>query len=105
MSERKHFYLITEHEEEARVGGVSVFESRMTTPTKNEEGAIQVRDTETKTYMTVGKKVGLGYHDFEDEQEYEATVLEVMKKKIREVDEKWAEKAGVVDTVYGDADE
>jgi len=103
MSERKHFYLITEHEEQDRVGCVSVFESRMSQPLKNEEGPITVLDDDKEGFRDVGKKVGLGYADFPDEETYEEQAAEVMQDKIREVDEQWAEKAGVHELVYGES--
>ena len=97
---RKHFYLVTEHEDETRQGGVSVYDSRRPKPLKNNEGGITVLDEETEGFRDVGRMVGLGYYDFDSEVDYEDRVAEVMKAKIREVDREWAEKAGVVDTVY-----
>jgi len=102
MTVRKHLYLVTEHKEEDRIGGVSVFDSRMTRPLKNEEGPITVLDDDKEDFSDVGKKVGLGYHDFESEEAFEEQAAEVMQKKIREVDRKWAEKAGVEDIAYGE---
>ena len=94
---RKHMYLITEHENEARVGGVSFMDSRMHRPLKNEEGAITVLDDEKEGFRDVGKKVGLGYHDFESQEHYEDNehCAAVIKMKLGEVDEKWLRKAGI----------
>lgn len=96
MTVRKHMYLITEHENEDRVGGVSFMDSRMSRPLKNEEGPISVFDEEQGAFREVGKKVGLGYHDFESEEAYEDNdhVVDVMKDKLAEIDARWLEKAG-----------
>ena len=103
---RKHFYLITEHEKEDRIGGVSIHDTQSTTPNKNEEAPIRVLDDEKEGSVIIGKKVGLGYHDFESEDEYEdnEVVAKVIQSKIRDVDRGWAVKAGVEDTVYGDSE-
>jgi hypothetical protein len=94
---RKYFYLVTEHEEEDRVGGVSIMDSRMSRPLKNEEGPITVLDDDKEGFRDVGKKVGMGYYDFESEQAYEnnENCVEVMKQKLSEIDEKWLRKAGL----------
>ena len=97
---RKHFYLITEHENEDRVGGVSVYDSPMRDALKDQEGRITVFDKENGEFNDVGKKVGLGYHDFDDEADYEARVGDVLVEKIQEVDRKWAERANVAEEVY-----
>lgn len=101
---RKYFYLVTEHEDEDRTGGVSVHDSPMSRPTKNEEGAITVLDEDEEGFQEIGKKVGLGYHDFEDEDEYNDNELlaDVMQAKIRSVDREWARKAGVEGVAYDD---
>ena len=99
---RKYLYLITEHEDDERVGGVSIMNSPMSRPNKNEEAPIRVLDDEAEGFEIVGKNVGLGYYDFKGEAEYENDdlVAEVMQQKIRSVDREWAEKAGVVEVVY-----
>jgi len=99
---RKHFYLITEHEDEDRVGGVSVFDRRLQRPTKNAEAAITVLDKDEQEFRDVGKQVALGYHDFEDEDAYNDNdlVSERMQAKVRSVDREWAEKAGIAEVVY-----
>lgn len=105
MTVRKHMYLITEHEDEDRVGSVSFMDTRMARPLKNEEGPITVLDDEKRGYRKVGKKVGLGYHDFKSEEAYEDndTVVEVMKSKLAEIDAEWLEKAGLDPAEYKDA--
>ena len=103
---RKHFYLITEHEKEDRIGGVIIYDTQSPTPNKNEEAPIRVLDDEKEGFVIIGKKVGLGYHDFESEESYENVELvsEVMKDKIKSVDRKWAEKAGIAKEIYGDSE-
>jgi hypothetical protein len=97
---RKYFYLTTEHEQGDRIGEISVIDSRASQPTKNAEAPIRVFDKEQKDFVTVGKHVGLGYHDFESEDEYERRAVDVMRTKIRDVDREWAEKAGIEDEIY-----
>lgn len=94
---RKHLYLITEHENEDRVGGVAIYDTRFSTPTKNEEGPITVLDEEIEGFREVGKKVGLGYHDFESEEEAEDNEVwkQVIDAKLAEIDARWLEKAGI----------
>jgi len=92
---RKHFYLVTEHEEDRRVGCVSIMDQRMSKPLKNEEGRITVLNEEKEDFEHVGKKVGLGYADFENEDDYEARVDDVIKEKLADVDKDWLEKAGL----------
>lgn len=93
---RKHLYLITDHEDEDRVGGVSFMDSQMSRPLKNEEGPITVLDEDKEGFREVGKKVGMGYHDFESEAAYEDNdrVAAVIKEKLAEIDETWIQKAG-----------
>lgn len=97
MTVRKHLYLITEHEEDSRVGGVSFSDERLTHPTKNKEGDITVLDKDKEGFRTIGKQVCLGYHDFESQEAYEDedTVVAVMKTKLNEIDRHYLEKARV----------
>jgi len=94
---RKHLYLITEHENEDRVGGVAIYDTRFSTPTKNEEGPITVLDKGAEGFREVGKKVGLGYHDFESEKAAEDDDIwyDVIQEKLRDIDDRWIEKAGI----------
>jgi len=96
-SVRKYMYLVTEHEDDERVGGVSFMDSQMSRPLKNEEGPITVLDDDKEGFSDVGKKVGMGYHDFESQEAYEDNdnCIAVMKEKLAEIDEKWLQKAGL----------
>jgi hypothetical protein len=88
-------YLITEHEEDDRVGGVSIMDSRMSRPLKNEEGPITILDDDKEGFRQVGKKVGMGYYDFESVEAYEDNdhCAKIMKQKLAEIDKKWLQKA------------
>jgi len=92
---RKHFYLVTEHEKEDRVGTAQIYESRRPQPLKNEERPITVIDEDKQGSKQVGKMVGLGYADFSSEDDFEQRVGDVLQKRVQEVDDKWQEKAGV----------
>lgn len=91
---RKHFYLITEHENEDRVGLISITDARLSKPLKNEEADIIVLDDDKKDFNHIGKEVGLGYADFEDEDDYKDRIDEVVKEKLADIDKHWLEKAG-----------
>jgi len=96
---RKHLYLSTEHEEEDRVGLFEIADSRRSRSLKNEEGPIHVLDRESKSFKTTGKRVGLGYHDFEDEEDYEERLSDVLESKMADIDDKWLRKAGHEDKI------
>jgi len=95
MSMRKYLYLITEHEEEERVGLCNVTDRPFTDAEKNSEGTLSVFNRETGDFRDVGKLVGLGYADFDSESTYESEIGDVIDRKLSEVDEGWLEKAGL----------
>lgn len=97
MSEsvRRHLYLITEHEDDSEVGGVMVSKRKDLWPEKNREGDILKCDEEAQENISVGKKVCLGFHDFEGEHTIPEELPEVVDRKIGEIDSKWVEKAGI----------
>ena len=92
---RKHLYLITEHEEEDRVGGVSFMDKRLSRSEKNSETPIHNLDHDKEDFVVVGKQVSLGYVDFDDEDDYEENAVDAMKQKLDEVDRRHLEKAGL----------
>lgn len=104
---RKHFYLITDHDrDEDKIGQVQITDTQKygTTARKNEEGVSQHHNLETGERWTQ-HEVGLGYVDFEHEEQYERTVGEVTQDKLAEIDEKHLEKAGLdPDEVLNGAD-
>jgi hypothetical protein len=92
---RKHLYLITEHEEQDRVGGISITDSRLSRASKNDETPIHQIDHEKEDFVVVGKQVALGYVDFDDEDDYEDRISDEIKRKLAEVDRSHLEKAGL----------
>lgn len=97
---RKHLYLVTEHENEARVGDVMFSDQRFSRPVKNEEGPVTVIKEDKKGFEVIGQKVGLGYADFEDEDDLNERAAEVAQNKLHDVDQKWVEKAGLADAEW-----
>jgi len=91
---RKHFYLITEHEDDERVGLIGITDKQFSRVLKNEESPIHVLDEEEEGFRIVGKRVGMGYVDFEDEDDYDDRVGEATRQKLGEIDEEWLDKAG-----------
>jgi len=91
---RKHLYLITEHEKQDRVGQIEFSDKRFERANKNEEGPIHKFDKEAQDFITVGKHVGLGYVDFDEEFD-DDEALDAMHRKLSEVDSEWLEKAGL----------
>ena len=92
---RKHLYLITEHDKEDRVGGISVYNSRFSGSKKGEAEPITVLGEEKEGFRDVGEKVYLGYHDFEDEDDVEENFADVAQRKLGEVDVAHVERAGL----------
>lgn len=91
---RKHFYLITESER-GNTGDVLITDKQLQHPLKNEEGPRTVFDDDACDYKQIGKQVGLGYYDFDDEDDYESNCWQVIDSKLNEIDRKWVEKAGL----------
>lgn len=91
---RRHLYLITEHEDEDRVGSILTSETRFTRPEKNHEAPSYRHDEESGDFVEYGKKVGMGYVDFHDAEDLEENIGDEIKRKLAEIDRKWLEKAG-----------
>lgn len=91
---RKHFYLVTEHEEADRVGGVKILDKRLSRSSKNEETPIHTFDEDAGEFPVVGKQVSMGYVDFDSEEDYEENGHEAIKEKLTELDDRHLEKAG-----------
>lgn len=91
---RKHFYLITEHDDTERVSQVEITDTRLDTAEKNTETAIQTINKQTG-FATKGTRVGMGYADFVDEDEYKNEVGDVIHQKLVEIDAMHLEKAGL----------
>jgi len=94
---RKHMYLIVEHERDEFEGNVKFTDKTLGSVLKGEIGPIHKFDEEDGEFSTVGKQVGLGYHDFDSPEEYEDNdrVQQVVLEKLRQVDESHLERAGV----------
>lgn len=91
---RKYFALITEHVNPRRVGLIEIRDSPFPTLTKNEEGVIQTYNHDEEAFGSF-RAVGAGYYDFENEADVDARIDDVLDDKLRELDAKWHEKAGM----------
>ncbi|WP_323192446.1 hypothetical protein [Halostella sp. PRR32] len=105
---RKHFYLITEHPNEDRVGQIEVTSQRKTPSSKNEETAChKMRFDEERESIEdrfTQMNVSIGYYDFEDEDGYQEQASDVVQSKLEEIDEEHLRKAGLdPEEVFADA--
>lgn len=91
---RKHLALITEHDDEERVGLVKSTDTRLSRWTKNGETPIMTFDEEKTDFITVGKEVHLGYVDFDGEPDNDE-FAEAVKRKLGEIDNRHRQKAGI----------
>ena len=92
---RKHLLLITEEPKNPElVGNVSFADRRSSHAKKNAERASLMRDTKNGERWE-RKVVGLGYVDFEDEDDYRSRAGEAARRKLREIDDEHLEKAGI----------
>lgn len=93
---RQHIYLITEHEDDERVGLVEITDSRISSTSKNDETPIRIHDEEEGGFPIVGKRVACGYVDFESEEEAEDddALGAAVKQKLGEIDDSHLKKAG-----------
>ncbi|MFC4553607.1 MULTISPECIES: hypothetical protein [Halorussus] len=91
---RKHLYLVVDHPDEELSGKIRATEKRYARPTKNTQAPVDKRNLETgETY--VEQLVGLGYHDFESEADYEERLGDVAEQKLGEIDERHLRNAGL----------
>jgi len=91
---RKYLYLITEHPNEDRVGQLEIQDRRHEVAEKNKEVAVQKMGLDSGDRWTY-KVVGLGYIDFESEEDYQENIVDEYPKKLAEIDEKYIELAGL----------
>jgi len=100
---RKYLSLITEHPDESNVGRIESADKPLVSVEKNEECPVQRREVDGEELgdAWTEKHVGLGYVDFEDEEDYEENFADVAIRKLNEIDEKHIEKAGLREVVYG----
>lgn len=100
---RKHFYLITEHPNREFVGRVEITDQRKRcTAEKNAEGVCRKLDLDTGEEYHY-HLVGLGYSDFQNEDDYEERAGAVSEDKLHEIDGHYLEKAGLELTEAGPA--
>lgn len=93
---RRHLYLITDHPNDELVGNVEARSGRYPRAKKNEERPIDKRNLETNETWEE-RVVGLGYHDFEDEADYQDNekFAEVVQDKLDDIDDEHLEAAGL----------
>lgn len=92
---RKWLYLILDHRDSDRVGLIEISETHSaTTATKNEVGYRHKLNKETGERWKQ-KEVGLGCADFEDEDDYEDRVGDVISDKLDDIDDEYLAEAGL----------
>lgn len=94
---RKWLYLIIDHPKKPELEGkLEITDKRKTTTAaKNEQGVCQKRNTETGEEWEY-TLVGLGYEDFDDEEDYKDRAEEAINTKLDEIDDRHLEDAGLV---------
>jgi hypothetical protein len=93
---RRYFSLITEHENDDRVGLIEITDKRPSRREKNAETPFHKIDEDAGDFYIAGKRVSMGYHDFESEEQYEDEdhLTGVVERKLAEIDDEHLEKAG-----------
>lgn len=91
---RKHLYLITEAEDEDKVGCIKITDSRLSRAEKNRETPYHKLDEDAGDFYIAGKQVSMGYVDFDDEDDFEENIETELKRKMSEIDGRHLEKAG-----------
>lgn len=96
---RKYLHLITEHDDPDMVGLVKLTDSPIAHAKKNEERVIHTLDVEAldagEMDLSEYQCVGLGYADFEDEDDYRERAPDVLRQKFAEIDGAYLEKVGL----------
>lgn len=91
---RKYLYLIVDHPDDYRVGQVEITETRKPRSSKNEQVVMDMRDLDTdETFQAT--MVSFGHVDYADEDEYEDQIVDDMKSKLAEIDERHLVDAGL----------
>lgn len=91
---RKHLYLVVDHPNDDLVGNIEVTDSRKPRSAKNEQTTSDKRNVETGEFYQQ-TNVSLGYVDYENEDEYEDQIVDDMKRKLVEIDERHLHDAGL----------
>lgn len=101
---RKYLSLITEHPDESNVGRIESADKPLASVEKNEERPVQRREVDTDAgelgEAWTEQHVGLGYVDFEGEEDYQENFADVAIRKLNEIDEEHIEKAGLGEVVF-----
>lgn len=93
---RKYLSLVIDAPEDEAVGKVMIRDSPPASLAgKNEVGTAEYSNIETGNSWEE-TEVGLGYHDFEDEDDYKERLPDVIHRKLEEIDDEHLEAAGVV---------
>lgn len=97
MTTRKNLYLIVDAPDDEEVGNVEFTDRRHDGVTKNERGTVTVRDLEAEDPDAVREyeMVGMGYYDFEDEDDYAANMQSVARDKLDDIDDEHLDAAGL----------
>jgi hypothetical protein len=82
---RRYFAKVTDSDghPDLNENHVEIRDSPFVGISKGDEGIMQLRDIETQEVYGV-KVIALGYHDFEDEEDYEERLSEVVAEKLDE---------------------
>lgn len=83
---RKYLYFITHHENSDRVGDCKIMDKQLSWPLKNREGPIIRFNEEREVYQHIGRMVGLGSADFEDVDDFQDRISDVIEDKLIESD-------------------
>lgn len=106
MTVRKHLYLVVESSRDSDiVGCVEHRDTRREKSSKNEQTVHHGRDVETLCEWE-RTLVSMGYHDFDNEDQFERQIDDIIKQKLSEIDERHLRDAGLnPDDVLDDVDE
>lgn len=91
---RKYIYLVVDHPDEELVGKIRFSEGRQVRPEKGQKAEVDKLNVDTEERYTE-TLVGLGYHDFDDQEDYKDRWGEVAEQKLAEVDKEHLEAAGL----------
>jgi len=101
---RKYLSLITDHPDESKVGKIESADKPLVSIEKNEERPVHRRDVDTEAEelgeQWTEQHVGLGYVDFEDEDDYRENFADAAIRKLNEIDEEHVENAGIAEVVF-----
>lgn len=97
-TERKYLYLITDHPDETCIGKVEA-RDKPRPANKNEQTTFTLRNLDSGEKKGIETVVGLGYHDFQGEDDYRNNWPSVVKRKLKDIDKQYLEMAGISQAV------